>query len=239
MRNPNRYWLALCFCGLIWSGGCAPASWQPRAFDGVALEPGRYLEKYYRSSNFEPAAAVYRLETFPLEQVDGFSLEQARTLFNEELFKAMTANGLKVNRQELAGSKVKPATEPEVPQANQAKSLIRPQASHKEPTPTLTLSGVVDRLVVASPAWRFFSGKGHAELRVSGEIRRGQEVVFAFQDEVIVNPPINPKHRPPLEADLIARLAIDRFTTNFLNELLLPPKNDTEAGIPATAPPNR
>ncbi len=79
--------------------------------------------------------------------------------------------------------------------------------SSEQPTPTLILSGVVDRLVVASPTWRFFSGRGHADLRVLGEIRRGQEVVFAFQDEVTINPPVNPKHRPPLESDLIARLA--------------------------------
>ena len=104
----SRYWLALCFCGVLWTGGCAPAAWHPRAFDGIALEPGRYLDKYYRSPDFDPAAAVYQVETFPVEQVEGISQEQARALFNEELIKAMTANGLKVNLAELAGSQVKP-----------------------------------------------------------------------------------------------------------------------------------
>ncbi len=97
----SRYWLALCFCGVMWLGGCAPAAWHPGAFDGIALEPGRYLDKYYRSPNFEPAAAVYQVETFPVEQVSGLSPEQARALFNEELIKAMTANGLKVSQEEL------------------------------------------------------------------------------------------------------------------------------------------
>ena len=111
--------------------------------------------------------------------------------------------------------------------------------SPEQPTPTLILSGVVDRLVVASPTWRFFSGRGHADLRVLGEIRRGQEVVFAFQDEVTITPPVNPKHRPPLESDLIARLVIRHFTANLLNELLLPPKNETEESTPAAASPHR
>ncbi len=196
-----RYWLTLFFCGVLLLSGCAPA-WQPAGFGGLALQPGRYLQKYYRSPELDPAAAVYQVEAFPVEQVTGLSVEKARVLFNEELLKAMAANGLRVS--------------PEKPQ--------------------LVLSGVVDRFSVASPTWRFLSGKGNAELRVVGEIRQGQEVVFAFQDEVAINPAVNPRHRPALEPDLIARQAARRFAMNFLNELLLSPGNGSKESVPAAAP---
>ena len=140
-----------------------------------------------------------------MEQVAGLSLEPAKRLFNEELLRAMAANGLKVSREK----------------------------------PQLVLSGVVDRFRVASPTWRFLSGRGHADLRVVGEIRRGQEVVFAFQDEVVLAPAVNPRHRPVLERDLIARQAVHRFATNFLNELLLAPASEPEESVPAASPPTR
>ena len=204
MLSSIQYWLALFFCGVCLLSGCAPA-WQPPGLGGLALQPGRYLQKYYRSPDFDPAAAVYQVETFPVEQVKGLSVEAARTLFNEELLKAMAANGLKVSQEK----------------------------------PQLVLSGVVDRFSVASPTWRFLSGKGHADLRVVGEIRRGQEVVFALQDEVVIAPAINPRHRPTLEPDLIARQAARRFAMNFLNELLLPPGSDSQASLPVASPPTR
>jgi hypothetical protein len=72
-----------------------------------------------------------------------------------------------------------------------------------------------------------------------GEIRRGQEVVFAFQDEVVIAPAINPRHRPTLEPDLIARQAVRRFVMNLLNELLLPPGHDSGESLPAASPPTR
>jgi hypothetical protein len=219
--------------------GCSRAAWQPRDFGGLALGPGRYLDKCYRNPTLNPAAAVYRVEIFPVEQVSGISQEQAQALFSEELIKAMTANGLRVNQEEPEERRVKPGARAADPQAGQAPGLFKPQKSPEGPAPVLTLSGVVDRLAVASPTWRFFSGRGNASLRVAGEIRREQEVVFAFQDDITINPPVNPKHRPALEADLIARLAIRRFTADFLNELLLPPKNETEVNIPAAAPPER
>ena len=219
--------------------GCSRAAWQPRDFGGLALGPGRYLDKCYRNPTLNPAAAVYRVEIFPVEQVSGISQEQAQALFYEELIKAMTANGLRVNQGEPEERRVKPGAKAAEPQAGQALGLFKPQKSPEGPAPVLTLSGVVDRLAVASPTWRFFSGRGNASLRVAGEIRREQEVVFAFQDDITINPPVNPKHRPPLEADLIARLAIRRFTADFLNELLLPPKTETEVNIPAAAPPDR
>lgn len=198
MVTGSKYVLALWLCGVMVVAGCAPA-WQPAGLEGVNLQPGRYLQKYYRSPDLDPTAGGYQVEAFPVEQVQGLSLDQARALFNEELVKAMAANGLKVN----------------------------------EDKPRFGLSGAVDRFAVASPAWRFLSGRGQADLQVVGEIRRGQEVVFAFQDQVTINPQVNPRHRPTLEPDLIARQAVRRFTMNLLNELLLPSGDEPGAGLVA------
>jgi len=200
----SQFRLALIFCGALLLSGCAPA-WQPTGLGGIALQPGRYLQKYYRSPELDPAAAVFQVEAFPVERVAGLSQEEARHMFNEELLRAMTANGLKVSREK----------------------------------PQLVLNGVVDRFSVASPTWRFLSGKGRADLRVVGEIRRDQEVVFAFQDEVAIAPAVNPRHRPVLESDLIARQAVRRFAMNFLNELLLPPASESGESVPAAPPPTR
>ena len=234
-----RFWLALCCCGLLCLGGCAPAR-HVSGFGGVALEPGRYLQKYYRSPNFDPAAAVYQVEIFPVEQVRGLGPEQARVLFNEELLKAMTANGLKVSQAGLAGSPAKLEAQTEGSKTDRTKpevSLIKPKNPEKS-APLVTLSGVVEGFEVAAPLWRFFSGKGHVDLQVSGAIHRGTEVVFAFHDEVVINPPVNPRHRPTLEPDLMARLAVRRFTANLLNELLLPPTYESGKAIPPVLPPN-
>jgi hypothetical protein len=209
MWSKIRYWLVLCCCGVIWLGGCTSA-WQPGGPAGFAMQPGRYLQKFYRSPDFEPATAVYQAEPFPVERVSGLSQDQASTLFNDEVLKAMAANGLKVNQEK--------------PQEGQGKA-------------TCVLSGNVDRFMVASPTWRFLSGRGQADLRVVGEIRRGQEVVFVFQDEVAINPPVNPRHRATLEPDLIGRLAVRRFAANLVNELLLPAGKEPGETRPAAAPP--
>ncbi len=126
-------WLALFFCGVLLLCGCTPA-WQPTGFGGLALQPGRYLQQYYRNPDLHPAAAVYQVEAFPVEQVTGLSAEQARVLFNEELLKAMAANGLQVSGEK----------------------------------PQLVLSGVVHRFSVASPTWRFLSGRGSRRPEGSG-----------------------------------------------------------------------
>jgi hypothetical protein len=202
MWSKMTYWPALFLVGL-WCG-CTPA-WHPGGFDSLALQPGRYLEKYYRSPNLNPTAGEYQVETFPLEQVSGLGQEQAKALFQDELLKALAANGLKVGQEK----------------------------------PRFVLAGTVDRLQVASSSWRFFSGRAQAELRVTGEIRQGQEVVFAFQDRVEINPPVTPRHRSTLEPDLIARLVVRGFVTHLLNELLLPERGESPASVPAAAPPAR
>lgn len=104
--------------------------------------------------------------------------------------------------------------------------------------PDAALSGQVERFTVAAPLWRFLSGRGQAQVRVRGEIRRGQEVLFAFQDEVTVNPAVNPRHKPALEPNLLARQAARRLAMNLVNELLLPPRQAAgEVNLPEPQPP--
>lgn len=100
--------------------------------------------------------------------------------------------------------------------------------------PEAVLSGQVHRFQVASPAWRFFSGRGWARLEAHVEIRQGQDIVFACQDQVTVNPAVNPRHRPTLEPELLARQAARRLAANILNELLLFPPL---AARPPVSPP--
>jgi|GEM_PF-3544207 len=99
------------------------------------------------------------------------------------------------------------------------------------------LSGQVEKFTVASPAWRFLSGRGQVEIQARGEIRQGQEVVFAFQDRVKINPAVNPRHQPALERDLLARQAARRLAVNLLNELLLPPRQERQDAALATQTP--
>jgi hypothetical protein len=203
MLSRIQVWLALFLTGVV-VGGCAPA-WRPAGLEGVALQPGRFLQHYYRSPEFNPVAGGYQVAVFPVEEVQGLSPGQAGVVFNDELVKAMTANGLEVNQEK----------------------------------PQFELTGTVGRFWVASSAWRLVSGRANAHLRVAGEIRRGQEMVFAFQDEVAINPQVHPRHRPTLELDLIARQTARRFAMNLLNELLLSPGQKSWESVPAQPPATR
>lgn len=84
------------------------------------------------------------------------------------------------------------------------------------------VSGTVNRWQLSPPFWRWLSGRGTVILEVTGEIRRQQELVFAFYDRLKLTPAINPRRQPTLEPELLARLAARRFAANLLNELLLP-----------------
>jgi hypothetical protein len=194
--------LAVLLAGLLVLGGCAPA-WQPATLEGVALQPGRFLRKYYSSPDLNPLAGGYQVDIFPVTQVRGLGPSQAEKIVNDELVQAMVNNGLEVNREK----------------------------------PRFVLDGAVHRFTVASPAWRFLSGRGYADLQVVGQIRRGQELVFAFQDQVSINPHVHPRHRPTLEPDLIARQAARSFAVNLLNELLLPTGRVPGEGLTAPSLP--
>ncbi len=82
------------------------------------------------------------------------------------------------------------------------------------------VTGAIDHLSLRSPFIRFFTGKSHADLLVSGAISQGENVVFAFQDRVAFTVLVSPR-QPPLEPPLLARRAFRQFAHNLLNELLL------------------
>lgn len=101
-----------------------------------------------------------------------------------------------------------------------------------EGSPDAVVSGRLARFTVSAPLWRFLSGRGQAHIQASGDIRRGPEILFAFQHTVAINPAVNPRQRPPLEPHLIARQAARRLAQNILNELLLPPGQDDVSSRP-------
>jgi hypothetical protein len=182
--------------------GCAPALHSPD-WQGITLQPGRYLSQYFKSPDFSPAPATYHLEDFPLEQVKGLEAGLAARLFQEELRGAMKNNGLNL-KPEAAGC---------------------------------ILSGQVSLLNLGIPALRWLGGRSNAHLLVTGEIRQGQNIVFAFQDRVNFSLPIDPRRQSSLEPELIARRVIQQFAYNLLNELLLPspPVSPPEA-LPSPPP---
>ncbi len=182
---------------------CACTAARPVRSEGEWLEPGRYVQQVYRSPDLPAATMGYTVEPLPVAFAQGLSTQEAATIFQEELVRALQANGLRVNR----GS------------------------------PDAVLSGQVERFTVASPVWRFLSGRGQAQVQVRGEIRRGQEVLFAFQDHVTVNPAVNPRHQPPLEPNLLARQAARRLAMHVVNELLLPPRQEEgKVALPESQP---
>ncbi len=129
--------------------------------------------------------------------------------------------------QGLSQAQASAIVQEELLQALQANGLKIAEAQ-----PEAVLSGQVRRFQVASPAWRFFSGRGWARIEALVAIRQGQDIVFACQDQVTVNPAVNPRHRPPLERELLARQAARRLAANILNELLLFPPLAARAPLP-------
>ena len=74
--------------------GCA-ATPSPAPSLGVALTPGRYLAWYGYTPGFAPDQAVYRLGSFTVTEARNTSADRFLSVFNGELTRAFTANGLK------------------------------------------------------------------------------------------------------------------------------------------------
>ena len=99
-----------------------------------------------------------------------------------------------------------------------------------------TLAGQVSQLHLRGPVLRYLSGKSQATLKVAGVISRGPEVVYAFQDQVQVTWPINPRHPTSMESELMVRQVMRRFASDLLNEMLLPPPAPATAATSSPAP---
>ncbi len=88
--------------GLVWAltlvglWGCVPRP-APTLPAGIALQPGRYLTSVYRAPDFDPGRTTYALEPFRVEAPQGVDPEAFQAQFQDELSRAMAANGLKID----------------------------------------------------------------------------------------------------------------------------------------------
>jgi hypothetical protein len=86
---------------------------------------------------------------------------------------------------------------------------------------TCLLTGTVEAVTVRGPRLRRLLGRIAAEVWVSGTIRGGEEVLFAFRDRIRVVSPINPGPAPPKETELLLMQAARMVAVHLLNELLI------------------
>jgi hypothetical protein len=103
----------------------------------------------------------------------------------------------------------------ELTQAWQANGLrLSPQGD-------TTLGGVIQSVAIRGRALRIIRGKIDARLVVSTSITRGNETLFAGQDQISMSSPVNPGPPAPKEDELLLRQAARTFAIHLLNEMLL------------------
>lgn len=83
------------------------------------------------------------------------------------------------------------------------------------------LSGAVRRVEVSGERLRFIRGKISAQLTVSGAITQNGRVLFAFQDCLTLDSPVNPGPPAPMEKHLLLRQLCRAVAYRLLNQLLL------------------
>jgi hypothetical protein len=96
--KPHTYWDLAWVLALFGLWGCAP-SLAPTLPAGLALQPGSYLTSCYRAPDFDPARITYALEPFPVEAAQGVEPTVFQAQLQEELTRALGANGLKLDPQ--------------------------------------------------------------------------------------------------------------------------------------------
>jgi hypothetical protein len=92
--------LGLCLALLMVGGSSCVHRPLPAPVSGVTLQPGRYLEDYYRAPGFAADEVTYTLEPFAVEEAQGIEPNTFRDLLQRAMAQAWEANGLK-----LQGSK--------------------------------------------------------------------------------------------------------------------------------------
>lgn len=90
-----------------------------------------------------------------------------------------------------------------------------------DPNSDAVLRGTVQHLAIRGAAFRFITGKITVHLVVEGRLTRGEETLFAFQDRLSLNSPVNPGPPAPKETELLLNDAVRTFAVHLLNELLL------------------
>lgn len=83
------------------------------------------------------------------------------------------------------------------------------------------LSGTIQHLSLQGARLRWLTGRLHAALVISGTITRGDQVLFAFRDQVNLSSPVAPGLAAPKEEDLLLRQLARETVHHLLNELLL------------------
>jgi len=165
-------------------GGCAPRL--APSVDGITLSPGSYVTASYRAPGWAAAGTSYALAPFPVQAARGVAPETFQALLQEEISRALQANGLKV-----------------------------------DPHSDTVLRGTVSRLELRGASLRFITGSINAALTVEGQVSRGSEILFAFQDRIRLNSPVNPGAPAPKETELLLTQAARICAAHLLNELLL------------------
>jgi hypothetical protein len=90
-----------------------------------------------------------------------------------------------------------------------------------DPHSGTVLQGTVSRVEVQGESVRFFTGSITARLTVEGQVSQGSEILFAFQDRIRLNSPVNPGAPAPKEKELLLTIAARTCAVHLLNELLL------------------
>ena len=165
-------------------GGCAPRP--APTVGGITLPPGSYVTASYRAPGWAAARTSYALSPFPVQAARGVAPETFQALLQEEISRAMQANGLKV-----------------------------------DPHSDTVLRGTISRVEIQGESLRWLTGSITAALTVEGQVSRGSEILFAFQDRIRLNSPVNPGAPAPKETELLLTQAARTCAAHLLNELLL------------------
>jgi hypothetical protein len=83
------------------------------------------------------------------------------------------------------------------------------------------LSGTIQDLSITGARLRWLSGRLFASLTIAGTITRGEQVLFAFQDQINLSSPVSPGLAAPREQDLLLHQLAREAAHHILNELLL------------------
>ncbi|MHB8066689.1 MAG: hypothetical protein ACYDIC_02180 [Desulfobaccales bacterium] len=92
----KRIALGLCLALLMVGGSSCVHRPLPAPVSGVTLQPGRYLEDYYRAPGFAADRVAYTLEPLIVEEAQGIDPATFRDLLQAEMSRAWEANGLKL-----------------------------------------------------------------------------------------------------------------------------------------------
>lgn len=101
------------------------------------------------------------------------------------------------------------------------REAFRSQGLKIEGPDPVRLTGTIHQVQVHGSRLRWLTGRLRATLGVSGTISRGEEVLFAFADELTLSSPVAPGRGAPGEKELLLRRVARQAAHRLLNELLL------------------